>query len=285
MYTILPKRLTLWISRIGLLALVLSLGVLGSPAKPAAAQGITATVNAVGTGLEFHASSPFAVTWDIWLSTASIEMSPSPPHFPTGGTLPPRVKHVASTIAQASFAPAFYELSPGRTYNYIVRGGSSYLTGSVKTLNYQVTVNFKRIDVIDDSDALSAGDLNFYLVVKGHTILRYGEVSGSSGESLYPNRSASLGAPYSVSLAVKGIDDDCDFLDICTTEPEIEGQEPDYTSGSSDIADWASAQSGPISIARLGSLNANYVAKTVTFQTTAYRLKYKVYALIEVRYF
>src|SRR4029450_13977086 len=110
MDTMFSKRVVLWLTRIGLLTMMMSLGLLGGPAKPAAAAGVTVTAKAGRSGLEFSATAPSAVTWDVWLSTASIDQSVYPPKFVSGGTLSPRIKHLASTTAQTSFSPAFYNL-------------------------------------------------------------------------------------------------------------------------------------------------------------------------------
>jgi hypothetical protein len=282
MVSIISKRLVSWL---GLAVMLLSLTVLASEPQSAAAAGVTVSVTSAGSGLQFAASSSSAVTWDIWISTSSIQMSPAPPHFQTGGSLPARVKHFSSTTLQSSYSPAFYQLGINTTYNYIVRGGSSYVTGFAKTLSRKVTVAITRIDVLDDSDDLSAGDLTFYFrnPNDGAFDQHVGEVSISSGSPLLlPDRSALsynfFANSSTLKLAVQGVDDDCDFLDICQGF-----WYPDLSSGSSNDFDWATAQI-TINIPQFAGLNQNFTSKLVTFQTTANRLKFKVTAIVTVEY-
>jgi hypothetical protein len=271
MYTIFSKRVVLWLTRIGLLTLMMSLGLLGSPAKPAAAAGVTVNVKPATSGLEFSATSPSAVTWDVWLSTASIDQSVYPPQFITGGTLSPRIKHVASTTAQTSFSPAFYNLLANTTYNYIVRGGTSYQTGSAKTLQRQRTVTFTQIDVISDSDSTGAGELTFDFYVDGKYRFAFG-VSAGSNTPVYPNKVfIDFPTGSTTSLKVVGIDDDCDFGQFCT------GGLPSSGGGSNSDMDWATAE--------IGSISASSLPRTVTFETRGYALEFKVYAKVEMRYF
>jgi hypothetical protein len=269
MNNILSKRLAPWIIRIGLLALIMSLGLLGSPASAA---GITVTAKPVRSGLEFSATSPSAVTWDVSLSTASINQSVYPPQFVTGGTLSPRIKHVASTTAQTSFSPAFYNLLANTNYNYIVRGGTSYQTGSAKTLQRQRTITFSQIDVIGDSDLAGAGELTFNFYVDGKYRFSSGEISAGSNTSVYPNKIfVDFPTGATTTLKVVGIDDDCDFGQFCT------GGIPSSGGGSDSDMDWATAESGVI--------NAEGLPVVATFETHDYALKFKVYAKVEMRYF
>jgi len=285
MYTILSKRLASWITRIGLLALVVSLGLLGGPAKPAAAAAITVTVKPAGSGLEFSASYPYAVTWDVWLSTASIEVSPYPPHFATGGTLAPRVKHFATSSAVTSIGPAFYSLLPSTTYNYIVRAGDSYVTGSAKTLQSRVTVTFTQIEVIGDSDDFGKGELTFFFrnPTNGLFDRQFGEVSVSSGTFLQlPTERAAIiyrvfNKVGNLTLMVEGVDNDID-IDACRSN-----QPPDGTSGSDHCFDWATAQTA-IYIPQFAGLSQNFTSKVVQFETTAYRLKFRVFAIVTAEY-
>src|SRR6266508_983692 len=272
MNNILSKRLAPWIIRIGLLALIMSLGLLGSPARPAAAAGITVTAKPVRSGLEFSATAPSAVTWDVWLSTASIDQSVHPPQFVTGGTLSPRIKHVASTTAQTSFSPAFYNLLANTNYNYIVRGGASYQTGSAKTLQRQRTITFSQIDVIGDSDSAGSGELTFNFYVDGKYRFTSGEISAGSHTSVYPNKIfVDFPTGATTTLKVVGIDVDCDFGQFCT------GGIPSSGGGSNSDMDWATAVSGVI--------NAEGLPVVATFETNDYALKFKVYAKVEMRYF
>jgi hypothetical protein len=282
MVSIISRRLVSWI---GVAIMLLSLTVLASEPQPVAAAGVTVSVTPVGSGLQFAASSSSAVTWDIWISTSSILTSPAPPHFQTGGSLPARVKHFASSTLQSTYSPAFSQLGNSTIYNYIVRGGSSYATGFAKTLTRKVTVEFARIDVLDDSDDVSAGDLTFYFrnPNDGTFDKHIGEVYVSSGAAVpMPERP---GIRYdffanssTLLLAIQGVDDDCDFFDICQGF-----WYPDLSTGSSNDFDWATAQLS-INIPQFAGLNQNFTSKQVTFQTTANRLKFKVTAVVTVEY-
>src|SRR6188472_882258 len=90
-----PRFFTRTIER-ATLALVLGLGIVARLSEPVTAAGLIVEVEPVGSGLQFHASSQFAVDWEIQVSLGTIQTSPSPPHFPTGGTLPPRIKRFSS---------------------------------------------------------------------------------------------------------------------------------------------------------------------------------------------
>jgi hypothetical protein len=268
MKSILSKRLAPWIIRIGLLALILSLGLLGGPTKPAAASGFPVTATPATSGLEFSATSPVAVTWEIWVSTASIDTSTYPPHFPTSAG----VRHQGPSPALTSYKPAFYDLLANTTYNYIVRRGSDYQTGSAKTLQRQRTVTFTRIDVISDSDDFGAGELTFNFYVDGKYRFSFGEISASSNTSVYPNK-VFVDFPIvpTTSLKVVGIDDDCDFGQLCS------GGIPSSGGGSDSDMDWATAQSGTI--------YASSLPRAVTFETRGNALEFRVHATIEMRYF
>jgi hypothetical protein len=250
----------------------MSIGLLGGAAKPAAAAGITVIAKPVRSGLEFSATSLSAVTWDAWLSTASIDQSIYPPQFVSGGTLSPRIKHVASTTAQTSFSPAFYNLLANTNYNYIFRGGSSYQTGSAKSLQRQRTITFSQIDVIGDSDSVGAGELTFNFFVDGKYRFSSGEISAGSNTSVYPNKIfVDFPSGATTTLKVVGIDDDCEFGQFCT------GGIPSSGGGSDSDMDWATAESGAI--------NAEGLPVVATFETHNYALKFKVYATVEMRYF
>jgi hypothetical protein len=281
MYHTISKRLASWVSRIGLAVAVLSLTLLAGAPQPADAAGVVVNVTALGSGFQFAATTSGApVTWDIWLNSTSIEYSPYPPHFPSPppGTLAPRTRRASTSTAQTSFSPVLRDLLPNKTYNYIVRAGSFYTTGQATTLNRQVTITFNQIDVIDDSDDLSAGDLSFRFFVNGTEKFSFG-ASASSGETLNPNKVfASFLPGTSMSLKVVGVDDDCDFGQLCTSGIPSSG------SGSHADYDWATAESGSINIAQLGP-DTNSFSKTVTFEARGYALEFKVFAKIDVRYF
>jgi hypothetical protein len=275
-----------WITRLGLLALIVGLGLVMLPAKRASAGGLVIKAEPLGAGIQFHANSAFAVDWEIQVSTGSILTSPFPPHFDTGGTLPPRIKRVSTNgTGQASFAPFVGPLAPNLVYNYIVRGGSSYFTGSVRTFQSKLTVTFDRIDVIDDSDDFSAGDLTFHFNAGGGFLQEFGEVVVSSGNPVpLPTGSAAIRSVAfnrigTLQAMVEGVDDDKDTpFEACRS-----GQLPDGTTGSDNCFDWATA-SFSSSVAAFTGSQANFTSKVVTAQTTSSRLKFKLTATITVEY-
>ncbi len=239
------------------------------------------TVNAVGTGLEFHCSNSDALDWEIWVSNSEIQPSPQPHFFPIA-----RKQHSSTNgVAQKTFAPAFYELGVNTLFNYIVRCGGSYATGQIKTLHSSVSVKFIQIDVIDDSDALSEGDLTFFFNLNGqwHGELTY-SAGVSSGDSSIPLNPGPILVDMStryLTIAVNGQDDDTGFGQLNTT-----GLGPRTGGGSDSQMDWATAESGKIDVLRSGTPNLNSVSKDVTFETTNQnKLKFKVHARVDADYF
>lgn len=276
------SRFTRAITHSLLLALLLSLALCASPARPASASGLTVAVEPLGNGLQFHASAAVAVDWDIQVSLGTILTSPFPPHFQTGGTLPPRVHRFSSQgQAESQFAPYAGSLLPNANYNYIVRGGSLYTTGTIRTFTNRVTVVYNRIDVIDDSDSLSPGDLTFFFNAGKGFDRQFGEVQAPSGKPvvLPDGRSVISQRIFNqvgnLRLAVEGVDDDYDPpFEACRN-----GQPPDGSSGSDNCFDWATA-----TFAASVSQTQNLTTRTVAFQTTAFPLKFQVVATITVEY-
>jgi hypothetical protein len=274
------------IIKAGFLTLVLTLGLIGTLSGPAAAAGLSVEVDPVGSGLQFHASSPFAVDWEIQVSLGTVVSSPLPPHFPTGGTLPPRIQRFTSKgTAQTSFAPAVSSLLPNTIYNYIVRGGTSFATGSIRTFQSRVTILYDRIDVIDDSDSLSAGDLTFHFSAGAGFDRHFGEVQAPSGAPvILPQGRGQISQVVfnkigALRLAVEAVDDDHDPpFEACRN-----GQPPDGTSGSDNCFDWATA-AFETSVSQFAGSGQNSTTKAVSFQTGALRIRFKVFATITVDY-
>jgi len=274
------------IVKTALLTLVLSLGLIGTLSRPAAAAGLAVEVEPLGSGLQFHTSSPFAVDWEIQVSLGTIVSSPLPPHFPTGGTLPPRIQRFTSNgFAQTSFAPVVSSLLPNTSYNYIVRGGTSFATGSIRTFMNRVTITYDHIDVIDDSDSLSAGDLTFFFNAGAGFDKQFGEIQAPSGApvNLPKGRGAISQVLFNKSgtlkLEVEAVDDDYDPpFEACRN-----GQPPDGTSGSDNCFDWATA-TFQTSVAQFAGPGQNSTTKAVVFQTGALRIQFKVFATITVEY-
>jgi hypothetical protein len=269
------------------LSLGMSLLLIAAMKPPAAAAGLGIEVDPIGSGLQFHASSPFAVDWEIQVSLGSIVSSPFPPHFPTGSTLPPRIHRFTSNgTAQTSFAPALSSLLPNSTYNYIVRGGTTFATGSIRTFLNRVTILYDRIDVIDDSDSLSAGDLTFHFSAGAGFDRSFGEVQAPSGAPvLLPSGRGQIqevlfNKSGTLKLAVEAVDDDHDPpFEACRS-----GQPPDGTSGSDNCFDWATA-TFETNVAQFAGAGQNSTTKAVTFQTTGdLPIRFKVFATIKVEY-
>jgi hypothetical protein len=274
------------IVKTGLLPLVLSLGLIAGLSRPAAAAGLVVDVDLVGSGLQFHASSAFAVDWEIQVSLGSIVSTPLPPHFPTGGTLPPRIQRFSSHgTAQTTFDPVVSSLLPNTTYNYIARGGTSFATGSFRTLMNRVTISYDRIDVIDDSDSLSAGDLTFHFNAGAGFDRQFGEVQAPSGAPvILPKGRGQISQVLfnksgTLKLQVEAVDDDHDPpFEACRN-----GQPPDGTSGSDNCFDWTTA-TFETNVAQFAGAGQNSTTKAVTFQTPALRIQFKVFATIKVEY-
>lgn len=138
---------------------------------------------------------------------------------------------------------------PNTKYIYNVsakdaQGHTHIETGSFKTLHRQVTVTFKDIHVIDDSDALSAGDFIFWFNTNGtwDQFIQFpanGEMNVSSGQTVHPNYTKTfIDPPASMKIGVYAWDDDCDFGQFCTEGIGPGGAEH----GSDSEMDWATAK-------------------------------------------
>ena len=78
---------------------------------------------------------------------------------------------------------------------------------------------------------------------------------------------------------MEGVDDDYDPpFEACRSS-----QPPDGTSGSDSCYDWATATFST-NVAQFAGLSQNHTSKPVTFQTTGFRLKFKVFATVTVDY-
>ena len=209
-----------------------------------------------------------------------------PTALPTGGSLPPRIQRFNSNgTSQTTFAPAASSLLPNTIYNYIVRGGTSFASGSVRTLQNRVTILYDRIDVIDDSDSLSAGDLTFHFNAGAGFDRQFGEVQAPSGAPVILTkgrgeiRQVVFNKSGTLKLAVEAVDDDYDPpFEACRN-----GQPPDGTSGSDNCFDWATA-TFETNVAKFAGTSQQSTTKAVSFQTGALRIQFKVFATIKVEY-
>ncbi len=180
-------------------------------------------------------------------------------------------------------------LTPNTKYVYNVKAtdgsnNTQFSSGTFKTLRRQVQINFTDINVIDDSDTLSAGDLIFWFNVNGtwNQSLQFpssGEAQIDSGTTVHPNHVETIiDAPDTLSLAVFGWDDDCDFFDgLCTHGIGPGGA----ANGSDSEADWATA--GSKTTIALSGLGEAYT-DSLSFSTTQFSLKFGVTATYTVSY-
>jgi hypothetical protein len=154
-------------------------------------------------------------------------------------------------------------------------GNQRIETGSVKTFRREVSVTINRIKLVDDSDLLGSGELEFHL-----------KVNDAVFQDVYVNRNMASGADIKnltitrtntntnnpVTILVEGLDDDCD-AGLCTG-----GGYPSFDSGTNGDADWATATFGPITVpAQDGS-------GSWSAQTKAHALKFEVYGTWKVTY-
>jgi hypothetical protein len=281
-HTSMSNRIARWVSRLGLLALVLSLGLLSGPATPAAAANFSVNAFASGTGLYIKADYSSTINWNVQVSTGKISYKTGNiPYFDTSAALPPRVS--TNTSIGASYSHFFGPLAANLNYNYIINGGGGYAIGSVTTKNRQLTVTFTKLDVIDDGDFWVSGEDTFHFNINGTWVFQTAELYPNSPETVTINQTfTSLASSSSLKLAVQGVDDDCDSFDgICSY-----GLAPDFSSGWDYQHDWQTAQSN-ISYGSLGAADANEVTKAVTFETpqSSYYPKFKVYATVTAKYF
>ena len=112
----------------------------------------------------------------------------------------------------------------------------AYKEGTFMTLKRRVQVDFTNIHVIDDSDALSDCDCDFWFMVDGAGPLHWSG-SPSTGDDFDPNAHFTFdGAGTTITLRTTGRDDDkfCGFGIHCTCGLGM----PDGN-GSNSCADWS----------------------------------------------
>lgn len=175
----------------------------------------TVTVQPHGTYASFQVSTRTPATFRIEVST--------PPWYPTfrrivvatasSGTTPVQQW---STDVWSSGAARLY---PNTYYEYVLTatdaaGGVERWSGNFRTLRRQVEVAITRIDVIDDSDSLGAGELVFALCLNGHMLARHDFRSAdiplfTDGARIPVNIRATLtNAPDLLTIELLGLDDD-----------------------------------------------------------------------------
>jgi hypothetical protein len=179
-------------------------------------------------------------------------------------------------------------LTPNTKYIYSVKstdaqGHTHIESGSFKTLHRQVTVTFKDIHVIDDSDSLSAGDFIFWFNTNGtwDTFIQFpsnGEMSVSSGQTVHPNYTkTSIDPPASMKIGVYAWDDDCDFGQFCTEGIGPGGAEH----GSDSEMDWATAK-GTIDTTSSGL--GEVETDSFSISTTQWQVKFSASGTYKISY-
>jgi hypothetical protein len=162
--------------------------------------------------------------------------------------------------------------------------------GTFTTLKRKITVTFQKIEVIDDSDDLSDGDLGFFFIANGKQVAWPGNNPGSdwagTGAMLNPNQSITLiDAPDSLKVEVHGFDNDDDpdvvlTLDTCGTggglPPGISCE--DYDEGYAS-ATFSIDQSGPGE-----AYSQGFAFQTQGNANDLFPLKFKVHGSFQVSY-
>ncbi|MEZ5332248.1 MAG: hypothetical protein R2991_09410 [Thermoanaerobaculia bacterium] len=201
-----------------------------------------------GTWVELQLVAPFPARVEVWISTTppsgySEQGLQVAAHIPPGGS--PVTRH----------APKLYDLAPARRYYYLVRatgdnGLRAHARGEFTTLRRFAKVSIDSIDVIDDSDDLSAGDLafSFHLSGGGATTSLLGPGDGSgrtveadSGETIGVGRVFELETTAeAVELDSTGFDDDQQpFVAEMFKAPPCRWDQPFTGSYSDDVCDRA----------------------------------------------
>lgn len=189
--------------------------------------------------------------------------------------------------ATGDFTTILSGLQPNRDHGWTVTatdevGNTQKVNGAFHTLHRKVTVNYNPIQVIDDSDDLSGGDLKFWFGFKNQMDTNsFGEVNVDSGHFTFPNHTSTrMDAPDTVSLVVVGQDNDCDVFDFCSLPFETPATGP-VGHGSDSLSDWATASTN-VGVAVDGPGEAFTVTKNLS--TTSFELQFSVKATVTVSY-
>lgn len=148
-------------------------------------------------------------------------------------------------------------------------------TGSFKTFRREVALTIKRIHLIDDSDYLGDGEVDFDLKVNDDVFtdvyVNNDMPTGTDLTNLSITRTAT-NTQAGLTVKIQGSDDDCD-AGLCTG-----GSYPSFTSGTNSDADWATATFGPTTLPAADG-TGNWSAKT-----TGYPIKFVVSGTWTVTY-
>jgi hypothetical protein len=168
----------------------------------------------VGTKVTLHIFSDAAMTKLVGAMSSS-----------TGATT-----HTVSTGQLGSATTYWWKVS-ATDANNVVR----VETGSFKTFRREVALTIKRIHLIDDSDYLGDGEVDFDLKVNDDVFtdvyVNNDMPTGTDLTNLSITRTAA-NTPAGLTVKIQGSDDDCD-AGLCTG-----GSYPSFTSGTNSDADW-----------------------------------------------
>jgi hypothetical protein len=153
---------------------------------------------------------------------ATIQVSTVPPKKLPDGTLSYTnlpVDSFALSPSSAQHSAEMDNLTPGTLYHFVINavkgstGNDAQYQGTFTTFKRYVKATVSEIDVIDDSDAFSAGDLVFNLLVNGTgpAIFPAAETTQwNSGEAKTVNMQVTAASGDQATVTVKGWDWDDD---------------------------------------------------------------------------
>jgi hypothetical protein len=215
--TLAPGRMWLVAMLLGLLALAMQVGTVSAGPMSCVAgmqciENVQVSPHGQYANISFHTSvSEFA----------TIQVSTVPPKKLADGTfsytnLP--VDSFALTPSSSQHSAEMDELTPGTLYHFVINavkgsvGKDAQYQGTFTTFKRYVKATISEIDVIDDSDDLSAGDLVFNLDVDGAgpAIFPAETTQWSSGDAKTVNMQVTTAADDQVTVTVKGWDWDDD---------------------------------------------------------------------------
>lgn len=251
----------------------------------------TVHVEAAGRGVGF-------VIFDSQSSVATVQLSKVAPKKNASGDF----FYDAGDVTAFSLSPKgnthsveFTGLDSGTTYYYLINaakgsvGADAQKTGTVTTLKRYVTTTINTITVIDDSDALSDGDLVFNLKVNGsnpaiypdQALIDFNPANGSttewaSGDSRNVDIEVKVVSGGQATVTLEGWDWDSNQQGWLNGQPINIDQDTVGISG--DRAD----ASTTIDIS--GDDDSSPVWKPFTLQTTNKSLKFKATGYISTTY-
>lgn len=220
---------------------------------------------------------------------ATVQVSTVAPKKLAGGTfsydnLP--VDGFALTPAGTQHSVEMADLQPGTTYHYLISatkgttGTDAQHQGTFTTLQRYVKATVTEIDVIDDSDALSAGDLVFNLLVNGQAPAIFPSAETTewgSGEARIVNMQTKATSGDQATVTIKGWDWDDDQQGWLIGSPIVIGS-ADTSGIDGDGADIAA------NFDVTGNGHDQAFTQNFTLVTTGHSLKYRAFGSIQVFY-